>query len=995
MATFRARARAVDMLGRQQIAGIPTAINELFKNAHDAYAENVIGDYFRHDRLLVIRDDGYGMTVGEFIEKWLTVGTESKMSGGMPPPPGKPQRPVLGEKGIGRLAVAAIGPQVVVLSRSAKEHRILIALVNWTMFTAPGIDLDEVTIPMVTIPADTSPKSQNIEQLVGELRANLERVRKKIPKSIYDTVAAQCTSLLEIDPGKIYRRLQGPSLTSGPGTHFWITPTDEMLAHDISQNPKDELSPPPLLQMLVGFSETLLPGNPPPPMLARFYDHRSSEIAIDMIGDSEFFTPEDFEIADHQIVGSFDKFGQFSGTVSVYREPAQSHIVSWPNVRGNETQCGPFSLRLAYIQGEKRATRLSPEEFNLTLRKLSRVGGLYVYRDRVRVLPYGKHDFDWLDIERERSKSASDYFWSYRRMFGVISIDSKINNQLQEKAGREGFRANAAYRELRDILQNFLVQTARDFFREDSPDDTWRTIKVELEREAAARKRHDQLSKQRRAEFRRTLSAAEQKLDQGRPEHEIGQILSRLESALADATSDSDLSRASEKVIAAENAAQRALSDLRVNYRVTRPRGLALSKGAALDWEAYQREFEALEHELLTSTRLEIARRSATAAQRMGTALNRRRRLEAGIKERSEHAQSSINQHGSEVSQKFEHLRTQVEAQTTGAKLSLDREIEKVFVVLASTNTDDLDDQRIIDLRASLEDQLDQSVNEQLRLLQALSDKLSLIMEQGPSLGQADIVDVIGSLEQEVFSLRDRADEDLELAQLGLALQVINHEFSSSIRAVRGNLRRLRAWADANKSLRSVYSDLRASFEHLDAYLRLFTPLNKRLYRRDTIMSGGDVENFVRDLFQERLLSENISLDATVAFRKARVRAYPSTLYPVFVNLVDNAIFWLSRQSPPRQIVLDHANGSWSVEDNGPGIPTRDQQRIFELGFSRKPNGRGMGLHISRDVLRKEGWGLELSTSRLGGACFVLREPTASEISESDDEEIADEPALE
>ena len=35
------------MLGRQQIAGIPTAISELFKNAHDAYADNVEADFFR------------------------------------------------------------------------------------------------------------------------------------------------------------------------------------------------------------------------------------------------------------------------------------------------------------------------------------------------------------------------------------------------------------------------------------------------------------------------------------------------------------------------------------------------------------------------------------------------------------------------------------------------------------------------------------------------------------------------------------------------------------------------------------------------------------------------------------------------------------------------------------------------------------------------------------------------------------------------------------
>jgi len=50
------------MLGRQQIAGIPTAISELFKNAHDAYADQVEVDYFRNNGLFVMRDDGLGMS---------------------------------------------------------------------------------------------------------------------------------------------------------------------------------------------------------------------------------------------------------------------------------------------------------------------------------------------------------------------------------------------------------------------------------------------------------------------------------------------------------------------------------------------------------------------------------------------------------------------------------------------------------------------------------------------------------------------------------------------------------------------------------------------------------------------------------------------------------------------------------------------------------------------------------------------------------------------
>ena len=126
MAKFKTRARAVDMLGRQQIAGIPTAISELFKNAHDAYADRAEVDYYRNDRLFVLRDDGVGMTREDFEQRWLTLGTESKVAAQTalgPPPtdPKKPPRAVLGEKGIGRLAIAAIGPQVLILSRAERD----------------------------------------------------------------------------------------------------------------------------------------------------------------------------------------------------------------------------------------------------------------------------------------------------------------------------------------------------------------------------------------------------------------------------------------------------------------------------------------------------------------------------------------------------------------------------------------------------------------------------------------------------------------------------------------------------------------------------------------------------------------------------------------------------------------------------------------------------------------------------------------------------------
>ena len=43
-------------------------------------------------------------------------------------------------------------------------------------------------------------------------------------------------------------------------------------------------------------------------------------------------------------------------------------------------------------------------------------------------------------------------------------------------------------------------------------------------------------------------------------------------------------------------------------------------------------------------------------------------------------------------------------------------------------------------------------------------------------------------------------------------------------------------------------------------------------------------------------------------------------------------------------------------------ILPQDKERMFELGFSRKPNGRGMGLSISKEVLNAENYNISVTT---------------------------------
>ena len=212
------------------------------------------------------------------------------------------------------------------------------------------------------------------------------------------------------------------------------------------------------------------------------------------------------------------------------------------------------------------------------------------------------------------------------------------------------------------------------------------------------------------------------------------------------------------------------------------------------------------------------------------------------------------------------------------------------------------------------------------------------------------------------------------MTQLGAAIEVINHEFDASIRSVRSSLRRLKSWADLNPGLRELHDDIRTSFEHLDGYLTLFTPLQRRLYRQEVEIRGSAIVRFLTDLFRERLRRHDVHLESTSRFDGHTFTGYPSTFYPVFVNLVDNSLFWLSDQPQPRQVVLDVVDGSMVVSDSGPGIRERDWESIFELGFTRKPNGRGLGLYISREVLRRVGYTIDVQESGpLKGACFGIR----------------------
>lgn len=562
-------------------------------------------------------------------------------------------------------------------------------------------------------------------------------------------------------------------------------------------------------------------------------------------------------------------------------------------------------------------------------------------------------------------------------MFGVIDLTRDRNTQLREKAGREGFADNEAYRQFREILKNFLYQVAVDFFRESGTrSERFWTERGELNRLDKARGRRARQTRIRRKQFTDELEAFFARVDNSRPARDVDEVIDRLRRRVSSARSDAGPTVVSAALAAAEGSARSELRAVEDSYDVTRPRGVGLTKTQTKMWLSYDNERAGLNEEIFLPAAELIDRIVSEAYAEAGVQVDRRLRFDEAIRAASERARETVRASRRDLDRASRQASVRAHELGRDRTAATDAAIQELLAGAARLDIARLTDDRFTSSRASFETELDDAVRMHVSALGSVAGQIAGIVWPTDAEGeQVTFYDEVEALETDLESLRDQTERDLELAQLGAAIGVINHEFAGTVNAIRRSLRRIKAWADANPALREPYRDLRASFEHLDGYLRLFTPLQRRLYRTPVEITGAEIEKYLHDLFERRLDMSGTILVATPRFTDLHFVQYPSVIYPVFVNLVDNALFWLTDYRGSRIITLDTRGGALIVRDSGPGVPQRDRDSIFEFGFSRKPGGTGYGLYIAREILKREGWLLELAPARADvGAEFILRE---------------------
>lgn len=101
------------------------------------------------------------------------------------------------------------------------------------------------------------------------------------------------------------------------------------------------------------------------------------------------------------------------------------------------------------------------------------------------------------------------------------------------------------------------------------------------------------------------------------------------------------------------------------------------------------------------------------------------------------------------------------------------------------------------------------------------------------------------------------------------------------------------------------------------------------------------------------------------------ISANQSQLKQLLENIFRNAIDHGGENVTVRLGELKEGDGFY-IADDGPGIPTSERDRVFEMGYTQADNHTGLGLRIVSRIVEAHGWDITVAESAAGGARFEI-----------------------
>jgi len=386
-------------LGRESISSSITAILELVKNAYDADASLVclrFADLGTGAARLLIEDDGEGMDYKTLLNDWLFIGTANKQQFRASRKRTAKNRVVSGEKGLGRLGLDRLCRKTTVQTMQKSKAPIELT-VDWSHYENSGRRLEDIKHPISELP------HLNFDAFTGE-----------------------------------------PTSPFTHGTRLIMDHLKDDWDNESISDLRDELAL----------------------LLSPFQPHQEFVIHLNTGGHAPEMDgglqPATYVLDDAlwKVVGSIGSDNTVSIDMTSPRDGFgyRQEPVPWGEFikgMGTTPACGPLQLEFYYYPRSEDAgsSLVSSKARNAFMQAHQ---GIRIYRDGVRVKPYGdpKGAGDWLQLSLRKTKSPAavtrtgDWRVAYYQLVGAVFISYERNPELGDQTNREGLLNNQAFRHL-------------------------------------------------------------------------------------------------------------------------------------------------------------------------------------------------------------------------------------------------------------------------------------------------------------------------------------------------------------------------------------------------------------------------------------------------------------------------------------------------------------------------------------------------------------------
>jgi signal transduction histidine kinase len=385
---------------------------------------------------IIIEDDGDGMTKAVLEDHWVKPATPIKKIRKGEQDTTPRGRKIQGEKGIGRFAILKLGKNVSITTRPKNEPceftlRLDLSGYDDEFLSKNGVPtkllLKDIPVYLETVDPATTIRPITISLGHRKLRRVSHGTRIEVTdlRGSWDKekVEGVYGDLIRIQ--SIFNEMDSTQHSSERET---VSEFEVLIYNDTEyQNYSDQyLSK---LQDLNKENSVLRIEN-------GVYDEAKREFTFELNGNSQTLSLADPDITSLQVFRDrFGKEGEVLGR------------------RG--TACGSFGFGFYVFDFDKDAKgRYALDGDDRQIIKEHRI---YLYRDNIRVYPYGDPSDDWLQIDKFRGTRSAGQFLSNDQVVGFVNITQAGNPNLQDKTSREGLIDKGdATGDLVSLLQIFL-----------------------------------------------------------------------------------------------------------------------------------------------------------------------------------------------------------------------------------------------------------------------------------------------------------------------------------------------------------------------------------------------------------------------------------------------------------------------------------------------------------------------------------------------------------